>query len=274
MGARVTVGKYRRKPVQLRCAKDYRDTVRKMTATYLPAHNALGHTEWWLENPRKARRAWKAGAEAGHPFAMISHAFADATKAPRGTRTGNRPPMLMKRIAGEIACAHKRRCAKRWAARAPLLLEAAMSGYERAMLQYAKAELALLAGEEGEIPWTHDTVYLNREFPLTPAKLAVGASLSRGIPDTWEPAVHNRLVAGAERRIEAMAWFAIMDGWTEPGEQLAGAGIERASFAHQSAEVVLKVLEDLSSDDDLGAAANRRDELLQIVGPGATVWHR
>ena len=118
----------------------------------------------------------------------------------------------------------------------------------------------------------HKKPGLNRRFPLTPAEMAIGASLLRGIPDTSKPEVVERLQAGVDRRVEAMAWLAIVVGWTEPGEQLAGAGIQKAAFAHQFAEPILEVLEELSSEDELADAASRRNQLLPILGPGLTTW--
>ena len=67
-----------------------------------------------------------------------------------------------------------------------------------------------------------------------------------------------------------MAWLAIVVGWTGPGELLAGAGLFRPAYAHQSAEIVL---EQISPPEDIAAAAARRDEILPSLGSGLTAWH-
>ena len=156
--------------------------------------------------------------------------------------------------------------------RLPLLLEATQTGVERAMFVYALAQLALIAAEHGKITWNHRRADLQREFPLTPAERAFGASWVRGIPDTSKPEVVERLRAGADRRVEAMAWLAIVVGWTEPGELLAGAALRNPAFAHQFAEAILEVLEGLSSEDELADAARRRDQRLPTLGRGRTTW--
>ena len=66
-----------------------------------------------------------------------------------------------------------------------------------------------------------------------------------------------------------MAWLAIVVGWTEPGDLLAGAGLFRPAYAHQGAEIVLEVLEQVSPPEDIAAAATRRDEILPSSDPGS-----
>lgn len=263
--------RHSRKSAQRRCRYEQIERLGEIARSWAPAYESLGHNNWDANRIRKARAAWQAGADAGVPSAIVSLAFADTYRRRHDSGRHHALPLII-RIGNEVQAAHKRQTAKRWAKRAPQLLEAAMTGDERAMYHYAEAQLALIAAEHGKIPWTYTNAYLDPRYPVTPAEVAVGASLVRGIPDIRELKVPERLRAGREHRIEAMAWLAIVVGWTEPGELLAGAGLFRAAFSHQSAEIVLEALEEISPADDLAAAAARRDAILPTLGPGITVW--
>ena len=269
-GARVTAAKHRVKAATRQCTLDHIDTLVPIASEWPSAYANIGLFWWDVPRIKKAQRAWQAGTDEGSVLPMIALAFGD-TYRQRHDR-GNHPLPPVIRVIIEVKCAHTRKCAKRWKRRLPLLLEAAMSGDEEAMYRYAEAQVALLSAEQGKIEWTHTKAPINEKYPLTPAEMQVGASLLRGHPDLADPDTRKYLAAGRDRRIEAMAWLAIVVGWTEPGEQIAGAGIYRPSFAHQNAEILLEVLEEVSTKDDLQAAAARRDELLPTLGPGLTVW--